>query len=127
MSEETAGLLDHYFDFLKKEITCQYLEGVGIYEITTPFLDRHNDYIQIYVYPNEQGFRLTDEGYTVDDLHMSWLVWDETRQDSLHKIAQGFGVMLVDDRLETTSSKDNFGLEMHSLLQAMQAAYGMVS
>ncbi|OEG71791.1 hypothetical protein ATZ36_12720 [Candidatus Endomicrobiellum trichonymphae] len=37
-------------------------------EITTPYIDRHNDYIQIYIKKSKGSFILTDYGYTVDDL-----------------------------------------------------------
>lgn len=41
-------------------------------EITFPFLDRHNDYIQLYVNQLEQGqFLVTDDGYTIKDLELS--------------------------------------------------------
>jgi len=37
-------------------------------EITTPFLDRHNDCIQIYARREESGFLLTDDAHTLNDL-----------------------------------------------------------
>lgn len=39
-----------YLDWLKSEITEEDL-GNGYTEITAPFLDRHNDYIQIIYKP----------------------------------------------------------------------------
>lgn len=44
---EIKQLIDDYIHWLKKEIT---FEKIGeYYEITTPFLNSANDFIQIYV------------------------------------------------------------------------------
>jgi hypothetical protein len=48
-----------------REVNDQYLE------ITTPYLDRHNDYTQIYVRKDNGGFVLTDGGDTIQDLRAS--------------------------------------------------------
>jgi hypothetical protein len=42
-----------------REVNDQYVE------ITTPYLDRHNDYTQIYVRKDDGGFVLTDGGDTI--------------------------------------------------------------
>jgi hypothetical protein len=41
-----------------REVNDQYVE------ITTPYLDRHNDYTQIYVRRDNGAFMLTDGGET---------------------------------------------------------------
>ena len=60
-----------YLTWLKSEITEVDL-GNGYTEITAPFLDRHNDYLQIYVKELENSmYRLSDDMYTITDLKMS--------------------------------------------------------
>lgn len=44
--------------------------GIHI-EITTPFLDRHNDRLQIYATKSNGHFALTDDGYVIQDLQSS--------------------------------------------------------
>lgn len=120
MSAEMTALLARYWGWLQGETTWQPC-GDG-YEITTPHLDRHNDYTQLYLRPEGDRFRLSDAGYILDDLELSGFRWDPPRREILAQILQGFGVELVDNRrLETTAGWDNFPVELHSLLQAMLA------
>ncbi|NLI61952.1 MAG: DUF1828 domain-containing protein [Methanosarcinaceae archaeon] len=42
----------------------------GVFEITVPFLDRHNDYLQFYVTKNSDLFTITDGGNTFDELRL---------------------------------------------------------
>ena len=63
MIDEVRGLLDQYAQWVRdksilREVNDQYVE------ITTPYLDRHNDYTQIYVRKDDGGFVLTDGGDT---------------------------------------------------------------
>lgn len=125
MREEMASLLERYWGWLKSETTWQPI-GEG-YEITTPHIDRHNDYTQLYVHPEGKGFRLSDAGYILDDLEMSGFLWDTPRRrEILSQTVRGFGVELVENRrLETKAGPDNFPVELHSLLQAMLAVNDM--
>ena len=43
----------------------------GIYRVTLPYLDRHNDQVEVYIKRNADDFTITDDGYTVADLEMS--------------------------------------------------------
>ena len=70
MIDEVRGLLDQYAQWVRdksilREVNDQYVE------ITTPYLDRHNDYTQIYVRKDDGGFVLTDGGDTIQDLRAS--------------------------------------------------------
>ena len=69
MIEEIRGLIDEYHAWLKDKTA---LRQVGQWiEITTPYLDRHNDYIQIYAKRSNGGIILTDDGHTIEDLELS--------------------------------------------------------
>ena len=49
-------------------------------EITTPYLDRNNDYLQIYA--QRAGFVfLTDDGLTIGDLEQTGALNSPKRQD----------------------------------------------
>jgi len=69
MIEEVTTLVECYRSWLKDKTALREINGH--IEITTPFLDRHNDFIQIYARRENDGFLLTDDGYTIDDLSMS--------------------------------------------------------
>lgn len=124
MIEEVQRLLDEYLTWLKdKTVLRQINDWV---EVTTPYLDRHNDRIQIYAKRQNNGFVLSDDGYTISDLEQCGCKLDSRkRQDLLRTTLNGFGVQLVDSRLEVHASSENFALRKHNLVQAMLAVNDM--
>jgi hypothetical protein len=54
-------------------------------EITTPYIDRHNDYIQIYIKKSKDSFILTDDRYTIDDLLLSGVRLKFTKEKKVAK------------------------------------------
>jgi hypothetical protein len=46
MITEMQGLIDKYLAWLKDKTSLRQIDDWV--EITTPYLDRHNDYLQIY-------------------------------------------------------------------------------
>lgn len=59
---EIKQLIDDYIHWLKKEITFEKIEEY--YEITTPFLNSANDFIQIYVRIDKDTIFFTDDKNT---------------------------------------------------------------
>jgi len=120
MNSEIQTLMDRYAAWLREKIT---LREVGAWvEVTTPYLDRHNDYLQIYVKPWDGGFVLTDDGYVIEDLRMSGCRLDSPkRRDLLRVTLNGFGVRQDGDALNVKASAENFPLRKHNLVQAMLA------
>ena len=122
MIEEIQSLLDRYWVWLKDKTSMRQI-GDWV-EITTPYLDRHNDCLQIYAKRQGSGFVLTDDGYTVEDLEQSGCKIDgPKRQALLRTTLNGFGVRIQEatKALEVQASADDFALRKHSLLQAMLA------
>ena len=120
MKTEIQGLLDKYWEWLKDKTV---LRDIGDWtEITTPYLDRHNDYVQIYARKEASGFTLTDDQYTITDLEQSGCGLDSLKRQQLLKMTlNGFGVQLHDQSLQVHASADNFALRKHNLIQAMLA------
>lgn len=113
-------LVNAYIELLRQKISIEDIDGIC--EITTPFLDRHNDQIQIYVKRSENMLILTDDGYTIKDLKLSGFeLTTEKRQQTLHSILNGFGVQLHGDELIVEARPDNFPQKKHDLLQAILA------
>jgi hypothetical protein len=120
MIEEVQRLMTGYLEWLKDKTHLRQVEDWV--EITTPFLDRHNDYVQIYARRTERGFLLTDDGYTMTDLEHSGCKLDTAkRQALLRTTLNGFGVQLQDGAIEVNASEDNFPLRKHNLVQAILA------
>ena len=120
MIGEIQSLLDRYWVWLRDRTS---LREIGDWiEITTPYLDRHNDCLQIYAKRSNGGFVLTDDGYIIDDLEQSGCKIDSgKRRDLLKMTLNGFGVQMIDKALEIRASSDNFALRKHNLIQAMLA------
>jgi hypothetical protein len=120
MIDEIQKLLDQYLAWLKDKTTLRQVKDW--IEITTPYLDRHNDYLQIYARRENNGFLLTDDGYVIGDLRRSGCELEsKKRKDLLALTLNGFGVKLDGDNLVAQASSDNFALRKHNLVQSMLA------
>lgn len=120
MINEVQSLLDQYRAWLKDKTTLRQINDWV--EITTPYLDRHNDHIQIYARRRDGGFVLTDDGYVLQDLEQSGCKIDSAKRQGLLKMTlNGFGVQLNQQALEVHASSDNFAVRKHSLVQAVLA------
>lgn len=113
-------LLDQYWTWLQERTSFRNVEGWV--EITTPYLDRHNDYIQIYAKCHDGEYVLSDDGYTIEDLEQTGCKIDSpTRQQLLNTTLNGFGVEFNKKSLSLRASAENFALQKHNLIQAMLA------
>ncbi len=120
MTQEIQALLDEYWYWLRDNTTLRQIDDWV--EITTPYLDRHNDRLQIYVTREGSGYVLTDGGYILDDLEQSGCkIEGGRRQELLTMTLNGFGVNKVEGGLQVRASKGNFGTRKHNLVQAMLA------
>jgi hypothetical protein len=115
---ECQSLINSYVDWLKESISTENINGVC--EITTPFLDRHNDHLQIYIKDTPEGLMLTDDGYTLADLQLSGLNFSSPkRQKILNTILYGFGVHQNEEELYVLTRPENFPQKKHNLIQAI--------
>lgn len=120
MIHEVQDQIDRYWVWLQDRTN---LRQIGDWvEITAPYLDRHNDYLQIYAKRLDKGFLLTDDGYILEDLEQTGCNLESPkRRDLLRTTLRGFGVKLKDKSLTIEASVDDLSLRKHSLLQAMLA------
>ncbi len=118
MIDEIRKLTDSYHKWLGDNTVLQTIEDSV--EITVPFLDRHNDHLQIYAERSEGEFILSDDGYTIDDLELSGCNLDtETRTQLLNITLNGFGVRRIGNVLQVKATLESFALQKQNLLQAM--------
>ena len=95
MINKPQALLDVYYRWLRKQTALREFKDWT--EITTPYPDRHNDCLQIYVRRVNGGFELTDDGHIIEDLEQSGCNIDSIKRRSLLKTTlNGFDVK--DDR-----------------------------
>jgi hypothetical protein len=121
MDDPIQQRLDDYSHWLRNQTRWRPVNAEWV-EITTPFLDRHNDYLQIYVKQANGRYTLTDDGYTLQDLLHSGYALDSPEQQALLQTTlAGFGIQQQDGRLEIEATPQDFAPRLHDLIQAMLA------
>ena len=92
-------------------------------EITTLFLDRHYDNIQIYIHPQgDDEYLLTDDGYTINDLEISGCSFDTSgRQTLLETTIDNCGAKLNGSAIEIVADGELLSHKIYNLLLAMFA------
>ena len=117
---ECQKLIDAYVGWLRQGLSAEDLGEVC--ELTTPFLDRHNDHLQVYATRRNGSIILSDDGYILADLRTSGLEVDTPKRKMvLESILDGLGVRSEDGQLLVEASNGNLGQRLHSLVQAMLA------
>jgi hypothetical protein len=120
-------VIAEYLKWIKDNtVTKTVVEG-KVCSISTPFLDRHNDHLDIYLLKTNDNLKLTDNGYTIADLKMSGFEINTPKRESILKTAlNGFGVkMNGNDELYVDANPQNIGQKKHYLLQAILAVNDM--
>ena len=112
-------LKEKYINWLKEEIT---VNKIGEYlEITSPFLDRYNDYLQIYVKLGEYDeIILTDDAYVIENLLMSGIdINSSKRKQVLESFLEKYNVKLEENALIIKSGIEDFLQKILFLMQVM--------
>jgi hypothetical protein len=121
---ECELLINGYLRWLKEGLHVNELERSCV--VATPFLDRHNDEIEIYVEKSSGGVLLTDDGYTMRDLAACGMSFStDKRKAHLTAILNGFGVKQEGEELRVNATPHDFPQKKHNLVQAMLAVNDM--
>lgn len=109
--------IDEYTSWLKSEIT---FSKVGeYYEITTPFLDDSNDYLQLYVKQEADEIYFTDDGYTLNRLEDKGIDLTPARRNQIKYQARQYGVELCGNNLSMRAPASSFPQHKHLYIQCM--------
>ena len=120
MIEQIIKLTEEYHNWVSESTTLREVENCV--EITTPFLDRHNDMMQIFATVSGDEIILSDDGYTIEDLEFCGFNVDtSSRRKLIEQNLNGFGVKRNGNDLVARATAQDFALCMHNLLQAMIA------
>ena len=109
--------MDDYFAWLKSEIT---FDKIGeYYEITAPYLDNANDYIQLYVKQVDNEIFFTDDSATLQKLKMQGFKMTTSRKEYLQSILMQYGVTLEGNELIAHVPINGFAQKKYLFIQAM--------
>jgi len=127
MSENFQVIIDSYIQWIRDNTSLRSVGNGSSSAIVTPFLDRHNDHVEIYATKKDGGYKLTDDGQTIKDLEMSGMeISSPKRQKVLNTTLNGFGVKLGEDQeLYVETNLSNLGQKKHFLIQAILAVNDM--
>ena len=112
-------LKEKYISWLEDEIT---VNKIGEYiEVTSPFLDRYNDYLQVYAkLENDKEILLTDDSYIINNLEMSGIdMKSSKRKQLLQSFLNKYSVKLENNALVIKSNIEDFPQKILFLMQAM--------
>lgn len=122
--QDCEQLVEAYVGWLRKGFSVEKLEEAC--ELTTPFLDRHNDHLQIYAVKHNGRIVLSDDGYILSDLRTSGLDLNTPKRKAvLEAVLNGFGVRTDGKQILVEASQRNLGQRLHAMLQAMLAVNDM--
>lgn len=111
---DIQALINDYATLLKSEIS---FEKIGeYYEITTPYLDNANDYLQIYVRQDGDDIYFTDDSATIRGLKMSGIQFTTT---GLQRILNQYGVKLNGYELTAKAPMRDGPKQMRKFISAM--------
>lgn len=119
------NFIENYTSWLNENTNLKEIDDWV--EISTPFLDNHNDHLQIYVKPLDNSkYLLTDDGYVINNLLLSGCdISTPKRNKILELIINRYGIRLEDDRLIVESNLKNYAQKKHMLIQAMMSVSDM--
>ena len=115
---KTDDFITRYLEWIKHNSSQT---AIGDYsEITTPFVDAHNDQIQFYITRTGNGYMLTDDGYVINDLEMCGCdVKSKKRKQMMAQIAESIGVTIKDNCIVVEANEGDIARKQHIMIQAM--------
>lgn len=116
---DPVQLKEEYINWLEDEIKFEKIDEY--IEITSPFLDRYNDYLQIYAkIEKDNEIFLTDDSYTINNLKMSGIdINSPKRKQLLNNFLNKYRVKLDNDSLVIKAGIEDFPQKILFLMQAM--------
>lgn len=117
--DKIIELINSHLEWLQNGFCIEQVDQEWT-EITTPYLDRHNDCIQIYMKEDNDGYLLHDDNYTINDLVNSGCsVENPKTQVLLDNIFARFGVQRNGEEIYIQTTEEDFAFKMQNLIQAI--------
>lgn len=112
-------LKQQYTKWLEQETAIKKVEEY--IEITSPFLDRYNDCLQIYAKQDEKGnIQLTDDAYILNNLQMEGIDLSSNKtKTTIQEILNKYNVKINNQSLTMQTTIEEFPQKILLLIQAM--------
>ena len=116
---DPVKLKEQYVKWLDDEISVKKINEY--LEITSPFLDRFNDYLQVYAKIDKNNeILLTDDSYIINNLQDSGIdITSSKRRQLLDNFLKKYRINLEDNCLSIKASLEEFPQKILFLMQAM--------
>ena len=114
------SMIDDYYVWLKNLSFLDQLDN-EVARISLPFLDRNNDFTEIYaVKRSDNEYLLTDDGMTYSELELSGFEFTPKRLETLQKIVNSHGISLdQNNALFALADLENLPQKKHMLFHCM--------
>ena len=117
---DLSSIVDNYYAWLKDSTFIDQMNNNTV-RISLPFLDRNNDYTEIYVIKNsENDFILTDDGETYRELEFSGFKFNKERLKILNNILMSHGISIDgDNAIYVNANTTNIYFKKHMMVQCL--------
>ena len=115
------SIIDDYYTWLKNLSFLEQLNN-DVARISLPFLDRNNDFTEIYIVKRSNNeYLLTDDGMTYSELEFSGFDFTQKKRvETLKKVANSHGVSIdSNNALFVVSDLDSLPQKKHMLVHCM--------
>lgn len=116
MKSDIQSLIRDYHDWFMGKTEVAYVADYAVVNI--PFIDRHNDYMKVYIKSVSEGVLLTDAGRTISDLYLGGYKFP---LDLVNSTLGKFGAKLIDHEIQIKSDTNSFAVNQQNLIQAILA------
>jgi hypothetical protein len=117
-SESANEIVNEYVNWIRTNITPKQIEDV--LELTTPFLDKSNDHIQIYISKSNGGYKVSDDGDTIREMKASGIeLKGRLREKIVRTVLLGLGISIDGEELTALTDRQFLPQKVHDLIQAI--------
>lgn len=118
--DDISELIDSYWKWMRDRTILKAVSD-GWTEVNTPFLDRHNDGLQLYVKKIGDRVEITDDGHAIEDLRRSGCKISTNKQKALlDTILNSASISLEDGSFRMVTSVSDFPSRKNDFITAMQ-------
>lgn len=121
MKSDLARLPDRYLEWLRQRIR---IEATREYvEITLPYLDRHRDFVQLYIEEGDGQFVLTDDGVALNELlSQGFDLTTPARIGALQGVLDSYQIQRVGQELRAVANEEALPARLSDLALAVVSA-----